>query len=63
MASTIAARINPELANCISETFFGENGLTRTALETLLGFIAEFPTYHPSSVALVVIERECGGFD
>lgn len=63
MASTIAARIKPPLSDCIADAFFAEVGMTDEGFESITDRIAEFDSYHPSSVILVVIESECGTFN
>lgn len=63
MASTIAARIKPPLSDCIADAFFASGGMTDEGFVSITGRIAEFDSYHPSSVILVVIESECGAFN
>lgn len=63
MAGTIAARINPELAQCISSEFMSKNGLSASAFSGILGSVAEYETYHPSTLLVVLIEQDCGAFD
>ncbi len=63
MAATIAARIKPILSDCLARKFYGNNGLSEKGLSQVVMEIRNYSDFHPSSVALVVMERECGGFD
>ncbi|SMX28185.1 hypothetical protein TRP8649_02300 [Pelagimonas phthalicica] len=63
MASSIAARIKPAMADCIGSAFFDGTGLSETGFETSIERIREFNDYHPSSVLVVVIESQCGPFN
>ncbi len=63
MASSIAARIKPSLAECIGEAFFDGTGMADDGFEKVIARIAEFDAYHPSSVIVVVIENQCEPFN
>ncbi|MGJ8628269.1 MAG: hypothetical protein ACSHXB_15015 [Sulfitobacter sp.] len=63
MAASIAARIKPDVAQCISDTFYRDDGIGELVFETAVERIAEFKSYHPSSVLVVVIENACGPFN
>ena len=63
MASSIAARIKPELAECIGHEFFDGNGMSDQGFETVMQRVREFKDFHPSSVLVVVIEGACGTFN
>lgn len=63
MASSIAARIKPSLADCIGREFFDGAGMSDEGFLSIIGRIKEFEAYHPSSVLVVVIENRCGKFN
>ncbi|MDF1804360.1 hypothetical protein [Thalassovita sp.] len=63
MASSIAARIKPSLAECIGRVFFDGSGLSDQGFDMVLARIEEFKAYHPSSVIVVVIESQCEPFN
>ena len=63
MASSIAARVDPSLSECIGRVFFDGTGLSESGFQIITRRIAEFPNYHPSSVLVVVIEKACGAFN
>ncbi len=63
MASSIAARIKPEMSDCIGETFFNGTGLSDKGFENVMQRVREFQDFHPSSVLVVVIEGACGTFN
>lgn len=62
MASSIVAREKPTMAQCISDKFYGERGLTQAGFDKIQGAINEYRTYHPSSVVVILIENACGRF-
>lgn len=62
MASSIAARIKPQLSQCITDEFFGSKGLSQDGFSKVLTRVEEFSEYHPSSVLVIVLENTCGAF-
>ncbi len=63
MASSIAARIKPEVSECIGRVFFDELGMSESGFDTVIARVGEFSEFHPSSVLVIVIENECGSFN
>lgn len=62
MASTIVSRTKPEMSQCMAELYYGSLGLTNEGFASLINRIQEYETFHPSSVLVAVIEKECGSF-
>lgn len=62
MASSIVTRTKPNMAQCMADRYYGDDGLTDAGFEELQGLIRKHPTFHPSSTLVVVLERECGPF-
>ncbi|WP_299732817.1 hypothetical protein [uncultured Tateyamaria sp.] len=63
MAGSIAARVKPELSECLGKSFFAENGgISDVGLKGILENIRQFPDFHPSSVLVVTMESDCGSF-
>ena len=63
MASSIAARIKPDLADCIGNEFFDGTGMSDKGFEKVMQRVREFQDFHPSSVLVIVIESACGTFN
>lgn len=62
MASSIVTRAKPAMSQCMADRFYGPEGLTDRGFEEIRTTIAEYQTFHPSSVVVVVIENNCGAF-
>ena len=62
MASTIAARSQTDMPNCIASSFFDQSGMSASGFQSILATVAEYAEFHPSSVLVVVIENACGPF-
>ncbi|MEM6890503.1 MAG: hypothetical protein AAF636_20575 [Pseudomonadota bacterium] len=62
MASSIVTRQKPDMAQCMADHFYSQNGLSDKGFQELTETIRQYETYHPSSVLVVVIENRCGAF-
>lgn len=62
MASSIVTRSKPEMSQCMADRYYGSSGLTDSGFAQIVATIAQYETYHPSSVLIIVIENACGAF-
>jgi len=62
MAATVSSRRDTQHAGCITAWFFDDRGIRADVRAEVDQTLRDFPEYHPATVLVALIERECGAF-
>lgn len=62
MASTIAGQNNAAIGTCVADWYYTSNAVQAQRNDEVRHEIRRNPGYHPSSVILAMLYKECGRF-